>query len=65
MPLTARRLGRRETLLARIARSSSRERKGRRLDDTGCIVFRIVGDKVTDLDECVEDIDKSNEFWAD
>ena len=41
------------------------ERKGRRLDDTGCIVFRIVGDKVTDLDECVEDIDKSNEFWAD
>ncbi|MFE3030503.1 nuclear transport factor 2 family protein [Streptomyces canus] len=41
------------------------ERRGKHLDNTGCIVFRIVGDKVTDLDECVEDIDKSNEFWSD
>lgn len=40
------------------------ERQGRQLDDTGSIIFRIVGDKVTDLDECVEDIDKNNEFWA-
>ena len=40
------------------------ERQGRRLDEPGAIVFRIVGDKVTDLDECVEDIDRSNEFWA-
>ncbi|MFF6912819.1 nuclear transport factor 2 family protein [Streptomyces sp. NPDC012466] len=40
------------------------ERNGKRLDDTGCIIFRIVGDKVTDLDECVEDIDKNNEFWS-
>ncbi|MEV5544712.1 nuclear transport factor 2 family protein [Streptomyces sp. NPDC052309] len=40
------------------------ERNGRRLDQTGCIVFRIVGDKVTDLDECVEDIDASNDFWS-
>ncbi|MGW6541409.1 nuclear transport factor 2 family protein [Streptomyces massasporeus] len=40
------------------------ERHGRHLDDTGCIVFRIVGDKATDLDECVEDIEKNNEFWS-
>lgn len=40
------------------------ERQGRRLDETGSIVFRIIGDKVTDLDECIEDIDRSNEFWA-
>jgi ketosteroid isomerase-like protein len=40
------------------------ERNGKRLDDTGCIIFRIVGDKVTDLDECVEDIDANNEFWS-
>ena len=40
------------------------ERNGKRLDDTGCIIFRIVGDKVTDLDECVADIDANNEFWA-
>ncbi|MGW3649362.1 nuclear transport factor 2 family protein [Streptomyces sp. NPDC000878] len=40
------------------------ERQGRRIDEPGAIVFRIVGDKVTDLDECVEDIDRANEFWA-
>ncbi|MGX1565290.1 nuclear transport factor 2 family protein [Streptomyces sp. NPDC055506] len=40
------------------------ERQGKRLDDTGCIIFRIVGDKVTVLDECVEDIDKNNAFWS-
>src|SRR5689334_7497498 len=31
------------------------ERQGRSIDETGGIVFRIVGDKITDLDECVED----------
>ncbi|MFE6283520.1 nuclear transport factor 2 family protein [Streptomyces sp. NPDC057877] len=40
------------------------ERSGRSYDDTGCLVFRIVGDKITDLDECVGDIDKADEFWA-
>jgi ketosteroid isomerase-like protein len=40
------------------------ERGGKRIDETGGIVFRIVGDKITDLDECVEDIDKGNEFWS-
>lgn len=42
----------------------SAEREGRKLDQTDSIVFRIVGDKVTDLDECVEDIDATNEFFA-
>ncbi|MBC9726788.1 nuclear transport factor 2 family protein [Streptomyces sp. TRM68367] len=40
------------------------ERGGKRLDETGALVFRIVGDKLTDIDECVEDIDSSNEFWT-
>ena len=40
------------------------ERQGRRMDEVGCIVFRIVGDKITDLDECIEDVDRSNEFWG-
>ena len=40
------------------------ERDGKRIDETGGIVFRILGDKITDLDECVEDIDKANEFWS-
>ncbi|MET7453270.1 nuclear transport factor 2 family protein [Streptomyces sp. NPDC005574] len=40
------------------------ERQGRRMDETGCIVFRIVGDKISDLDECVEDMDRSNDFWS-
>lgn len=42
----------------------SAERKGKRLEETGCIIFRIVGDKASDLDECVEDIDKANDFWS-
>lgn len=40
------------------------DRNGRHLDDDGCIVFRIVGDKITDLDECVSDIEKGNAFWS-
>ena len=40
------------------------ERNGKKIDETGGIVFRIVGDKITDLDECVEDIDKGNAFWS-
>jgi ketosteroid isomerase-like protein len=40
------------------------ERNGKKIDETGGIIFRIVGDKITDLDECVEDIDRSNEFWS-
>jgi ketosteroid isomerase-like protein len=40
------------------------ERGGKQLDETGALVFRIVGDKITDIDECLEDIDKANEFWS-
>ncbi|XUL87832.1 nuclear transport factor 2 family protein [Streptomyces galilaeus] len=40
------------------------DREGKHIDETGGIVFRILGDKITDLDECVEDIDKANEFWS-
>ncbi|MFJ1971293.1 nuclear transport factor 2 family protein [Streptomyces sp. NPDC087903] len=42
----------------------SAERQGKHMDETGCIVFRIVGDKISDLDECVADIEASNEFWS-
>jgi uncharacterized protein len=40
------------------------ERAGKSLDEMGGIMFRIVGEKITDLDECVEDLDVANEFWA-
>ncbi|GAB2843698.1 nuclear transport factor 2 family protein [Streptomyces deserti] len=40
------------------------ERQGKRIEENGGIVFRIVGDKMTDLDECVEDIEKANDFWS-
>ncbi|MFD9123456.1 nuclear transport factor 2 family protein [Kitasatospora sp. NPDC059571] len=40
------------------------ERAGRTVDMAGGIVFRIVGDKITDLDECVEDLTATNGFWA-
>ncbi|MBN0046266.1 nuclear transport factor 2 family protein [Streptomyces actuosus] len=40
------------------------DRGDRHIDEMGGIVFRIVGDKITDLDECVADIDRTNEFWV-
>ncbi|MGV9452869.1 nuclear transport factor 2 family protein [Streptomyces sp. NPDC003635] len=40
------------------------QRKGKSIAENACIVFRIVGDKATDLDECVSDIDKANDFWS-
>lgn len=40
------------------------ERGGRRIEQNGCLVFRIVGDRITDIDECQEDLDKESEFWA-
>ncbi|WP_432137459.1 MULTISPECIES: nuclear transport factor 2 family protein [unclassified Streptomyces] len=40
------------------------ERGGKRFDADEVIVFRIVGDKVSDLDECSMDLDMDNEFWA-
>jgi len=40
------------------------QRHGRHLDAMGGIVFRIVGEKITDLDECVEDQDVADAFWG-
>ncbi|MER5215854.1 nuclear transport factor 2 family protein [Streptomyces sp. NPDC002838] len=40
------------------------DRGDKHIDENGGIVFRIVGDKISDLDECVEDIDKANDFWS-
>jgi ketosteroid isomerase-like protein len=40
------------------------ERGGKSYDAEGGIVFRIVGDKATDLDECIDDIGRSDAFWG-
>jgi ketosteroid isomerase-like protein len=40
------------------------ERRGKNLDTMGGIIFRIVGEKITDLDECVQDMEVADEFWA-
>ncbi|MDC0766235.1 nuclear transport factor 2 family protein [Streptomyces sp. HD] len=40
------------------------ERQGKSIDEDEAIVFRVVGDKISDLDECIADLDKSNDFWS-
>ncbi len=40
------------------------ERAGKKLDLAGGIMFRLVGDKITDLDECLEDLAVADDFWA-
>jgi ketosteroid isomerase-like protein len=40
------------------------QRGGRTYDASGGIVFRVIGDKITDLDECVDDIQRSDAFWS-
>ncbi|MET9103999.1 nuclear transport factor 2 family protein [Streptomyces antibioticus] len=40
------------------------DRGDRHIDENGGIVFRIVGDKISDLDECVEDMDQADAFWS-
>jgi ketosteroid isomerase-like protein len=39
------------------------DRKDRGVEMPGGIFFTIVGGKISDLDECVEDIEIENEFW--
>ncbi|MGO4418758.1 nuclear transport factor 2 family protein, partial [Streptomyces sp. MCAF7] len=39
------------------------EREGRSLDLKQGLFFTIVGGKISDIDECHEDIDVANEFW--
>ncbi|WP_031476900.1 nuclear transport factor 2 family protein [Streptomyces bicolor] len=43
---------------------STAERRGKRVELEGGIVFRIVGDKATDLDECFDDLDALDDFWS-
>jgi uncharacterized protein len=43
---------------------STAERHGKHMELDGGIVFRIVGDKVTDLDECFDDLDALDDFWS-
>jgi ketosteroid isomerase-like protein len=40
------------------------ERNGKKADFTGGIMFRLVGDKITDLDQCEEDLTAVDDFWA-
>jgi ketosteroid isomerase-like protein len=40
------------------------DRGDKHIDENGALVFRIVGDKFSDVDECVEDLDKTNAFWS-
>ncbi|MEU8567023.1 nuclear transport factor 2 family protein [Streptomyces pathocidini] len=40
------------------------DRRDRGIEMMNGIFFTIVGGKVSDLDECVKDIDVMNEFWA-
>jgi hypothetical protein len=34
------------------------------MDTDEVLVFRIVGDKASDLDQCSMDLDQDNDFWA-
>jgi ketosteroid isomerase-like protein len=40
------------------------QRRGQSFDAMGGIMFRVVGEKITDLDECVEDQDVADAFWG-
>ncbi|MET9433694.1 nuclear transport factor 2 family protein [Streptomyces sp. NPDC006551] len=40
------------------------ERGDRGIEMKGGIFFTIVGGKITDIDECVEDIDQADAFWG-
>ncbi|WP_418957912.1 nuclear transport factor 2 family protein [Streptomyces tritici] len=40
------------------------DRGDRGIEMKGGLFFTIVGDKVSDVDECVEDIDEADAFWG-
>ncbi|MFI9104448.1 nuclear transport factor 2 family protein [Streptomyces fildesensis] len=42
----------------------SAERAGKKIDMAGGIVFRVIGEKITDLDEYVEDMAVADDFWS-
>ncbi|MFB7412476.1 MULTISPECIES: nuclear transport factor 2 family protein [unclassified Streptomyces] len=43
---------------------ATREDKGMGIEMNGALVFTVIGDKISDIDECVEDIDVSDAFWG-
>ncbi|MFF8280559.1 nuclear transport factor 2 family protein [Streptomyces lateritius] len=40
------------------------ERGDRGIEMKGALIFTIVGGKISDIDECVEDIEQSDAFWG-
>ncbi|MER5965180.1 nuclear transport factor 2 family protein [Streptomyces sp. NPDC002057] len=40
------------------------ERGDRGIEMKGALVFTLVGGKITDIDECVADIEQSDAFWG-
>ncbi|WP_329281067.1 nuclear transport factor 2 family protein [Streptomyces sp. NBC_00691] len=40
------------------------ERGDRGIEMKGALVFTIIGGKISDIDECVADIDQSDAFWG-
>ncbi|MFI6419116.1 nuclear transport factor 2 family protein [Streptomyces sp. NPDC050842] len=40
------------------------ERGDRGIEMKGALIFTIMGGKITDIDECVEDIEQSDAFWG-
>jgi hypothetical protein len=40
------------------------ERMGRTIDERGALFFTIVGGKISDIDECVEDLEATDAFWG-
>ncbi|MGW0561213.1 nuclear transport factor 2 family protein [Streptomyces sp. NPDC003016] len=40
------------------------EREDRGIEMKGALFFTIVGGKMADIDECVEDIDETDAFWG-
>jgi hypothetical protein len=47
-----------------VVRRATAERAGKRLDQRSALFCVVVGGKVTDTEECVDDLDASNEFWS-
>ncbi|WP_274560282.1 nuclear transport factor 2 family protein [Streptomyces spiramyceticus] len=40
------------------------EREDRGIEMRGGLFFTIIGNKISDIDECVEDIDEADAFWG-
>lgn len=40
------------------------ERRGRRRDATGAVLFTIIGDRIAGVEIFEQDLDQTNQFWA-